>query len=242
MRKAIISDIHGNLAALNQVFRRIDEERCDFVVCLGDTVGYGPYPNECIELVQQRCQVILAGNHDHALLGWTDINQFNTYAQQAIQWTLPVIRFEMMELLKNYPLSHHEDDVFYVHSSAKEPEEWHYILNTVEAAVNFDFFAERICFIGHSHVPAAFTLNGKNHIQPGVYEQMRLEQDHRYIINIGSVGQPRDGNADACFVIYNDEQQLVRWIRVAYDLQATQNAMGLFGLPDFLIRRLSYGH
>jgi predicted phosphodiesterase len=242
MRQAIISDVHANVAALEQVLRCIERERCDQVICLGDNVGYGPFPNECVEMVHATAAVTLAGNHDHAVLGWTSMEDFNEYAQEALLWSRPRMRAEATELMKKDPLLWRHEDLFYVHATPFESELWHYVLNAYDAATNFGAFSEQVCFVGHSHHPAIFSLNRNNQIRLQVTREVQLESEQRYIINVGSVGQPRDGNPDAAFVIYDTEQKYVRWIRVEYDVAATQQAMRQFGLPSFLIRRLAIGH
>jgi predicted phosphodiesterase len=242
MRQAIISDIHGNVQALRQVLSRIDEEKCHQIICLGDSVGYGPFPNECVELVHERCQMVLAGNHDHALLGLTDTEYFNEYARRAIVLSRPLMQADVMAKLAEYPLTWQQQEAFYVHATPSEPEAWHYLLNRYDVADNWDAFSQTVCFIGHSHKPVAFSLDSRKRTALRPHVDFLLQPDSRYIINVGSVGQPRDGIPDACFVIYDDEESSVRWVRVAYDVQLTQQAMRRLELPDFLIRRLTFGH
>jgi len=242
MRQAIISDVHANLAALEQVLRCVEREHCDQIICLGDNVGYGPYPNECVDKVHAAAAVTLAGNHDHAILGYTSMEDFNEYAGEALAWSLPQMQAATLGLMKNDPLQWRHPNLLYVHATPFESEQWHYVTNITDAALNFGAFSEQVCFVGHSHHPVIFSESKDHQVRFRVTREAQLEPDQRYIINVGSVGQPRDGNPDAAFVIFDTEQHHVRWIRVEYDVAATQQAMRQFGLPGFVIRRLAIGH
>jgi len=156
MRFAVISDVHGNLEALEAVLKKLNEESFDALLFLGDSVGYGPDPNECIEVLRKKAQVLLAGNHDRAVIGLADIAFFNPHARSAIEWTQGVLKDENRKLLESLPVAKRmkDDNLYLVHSTPKEPEEWHYLINAWDAYKNFHFFSEKICLIGHSHVPA----------------------------------------------------------------------------------------
>ncbi len=242
MRQAIISDIHGNRHALQQVLQRIDAEACERIICLGDLVGYGPFPEECCELTFSRCAVTLLGNHDHALLGLTDPQDFNEYARQALLIQSKMMSPAMLDRLAQCPVSWQQVEAYYVHAAPFSPTGWRYLTNPYELINQWDAFAQNICFIGHTHRPLAFCLAGKRCSVISPADDLIVQPECRYIINVGSVGQPRDGRADACFVLHDAEAQRIRWIRVPYDVAATQEAMRRVKLPGYLIRRLTFGH
>ncbi|NIA29801.1 MAG: metallophosphoesterase [Actinobacteria bacterium] len=241
MRYAIISDIHGNLAALEKVLERIDREKCDKIVCLGDIVGYGPFPNECVALVKKNCDFCLIGNHDHAALDLTDTAYFNTFAKIAIMWTRKALSKKSKEFLAGLPLQKSENDTLFVHATPCEPIEWEYVLSSFDAMQNFYCFNEPVCFIGHSHVPVVFSLGENKEISISRKESTELVQNSRYIINVGSVGQPRDGESKSAFVLFDTDTQTHQLVRVEYDIHATQRAMLKFDLPLFLVERLAHG-
>ncbi len=241
MRYAIISDVHANLAALEKVLLRIESERCDQVICLGDLVGYGPFPNECIQLVQKVAAFTLAGNHDHASIGLLDLEYFNPYAKSAIEWTTITLTQENKDYLATLGLDRQEGGAYFVHATPCHPADWNYIMTLQEAEYNFACFDDRVCFIGHSHIPVCFSLNGaaKTHIDR--VTMIEFDERSRYIINVGSVGQPRDGNPNAAFGIFDTDLGTFQLVRVAYDIFATQQAMVALNLPKFLIDRIQYG-
>lgn len=241
MHYAIISDVHANLEALEAVLEDIRKrDLCKNILFLGDAVGYGANPNECIKLLKENSLILLAGNHDWAVLGLTDIEDFNPYAKTAIHWTMEVISEENKKTLSTFPISKSlkKDSIFLVHSTPKEPHKWHYLFSISDAEVNFKYFSERICLIAHSHQPFILERQADGRMQTH-RERVKLRKDSRYIINVGSVGQPRDGDMRACYAILNDVS--VELIRVEYDLEKTQKKMYDEGLPAFLIERLSKG-
>ncbi len=239
MKIAVISDIHSNLAALVTAFEFIRNENPDKVVCLGDIVGYGPRPNECVAMIRDNCQISLMGNHDHAVLGLTDTYHFNQYAREAINWTRRALTIQNRAYLLNLPFSHHENEILYVHSTPDHPEEWHYILSGFEANQYLDRINQRLCFVGHSHIPVVYGSEVGN-----VYkEELTLEdKDRKYIINVGSVGQPRDSDPRLCFVMYDTTTDLLRFIRLEYPVQETYDEILENKLPPFLAMRLLAGH
>lgn len=240
MRFAIISDVHANLEALMATLKAIKKEGPEALWFLGDVVGYGPNPDECIEVLKKEAQLLLAGNHDRAVIGLTDTEYFNPHAKAAVEWTMETMRNENKSFLRGLPIFKilRDESIYLVHSSPKEPEEWHYILSTWDAYINFQFFTERICFIGHSHYPFIAELNAEGEIS--VYrDSADFKEDCRYMINVGSVGQPRDGNSHAAYAILKDDSIEIK--RVPYDIVSTQKKMKKAGLPTYLIERLSGG-
>ncbi|MBI5676726.1 MAG: metallophosphoesterase family protein [Nitrospirae bacterium] len=240
MRYAVIADVHGNLEALEAVLKKLEEESFDALLFLGDSVGYGPNPNECIEILKKKAQVLLAGNHDLAAAGLTDTEFFNPHARTAIEWTQAVLKDENKKFLASLPIVKQmiDDDLCLVHSTPKEPEKWHYLISNWDAYKNFPFFSEKICLIGHSHVPAIIEAPPEGKINT-FNIRAEITENYRYIINAGSVGQPRDGNPDAAYVLLTEDSAEIK--RVSYDILLTQEKMRHAGLPDHLIERLAHG-
>lgn len=239
---AIISDIHGNYHALEAVLAAIDEEGISHIVCCGDVVGYGARPNECVDTIRDRGIPVIAGNHDHACILLTDISNFNEIAKAAVVWTKNKLTEENTAFLKAMPMtiSHTAASIFFVHASPKEPNEWNYILTMGEARTNFNYFSERVCFIGHSHQPFIIE-NERGNLSCPSKPEIDVKADRRYLINVGSVGQPRDHNPDACYVVYDLENQHIEIKRLKYDLAGSQRAILDAGLPRELAERLAHG-
>ncbi len=240
MRYAVISDVHGNLEALKKVLSEIKSEAVDEVLFLGDAVGYGPEPNECIELLKKGCRIMLAGNHDWAALGLTDVSYFNSVALEAIQWTIDVLKDKNRKFLGTFPLLKRLDKLLLVHSTPKQPEQWHYLFTYRDAEVNFQLFEEWVCLIGHSHQPVIIERLPSGELIT-CKDEAYLRHDARYIINVGSVGQPRDGNPKAAYAVLDLDKTTISIKRVEYEISLTQEKMRKAGLPEYLIERLSYG-
>jgi predicted phosphodiesterase len=236
----IFSDIHSNLHALKAVLDAFKEEGVDHIFCCGDIIGYGAFPNECCDLLKKNNCPVTAGNHDHAVLGMTDISYFNEVAKKAVMWTRDVLSKENKEYIKSLPLTYSESDILCVHSSPDSPEEWNYILTMGEARVNFNHFTEQFCFIGHSHQPFIIINHNGDLVCPETPE-IEFVEDRRYLINVGSVGQPRDRNPNACYVILDFENKKVEIKRTPYDIKAAQDAIINEGLSRELAERLAYG-
>jgi diadenosine tetraphosphatase ApaH/serine/threonine PP2A family protein phosphatase len=232
MRVAVISDIHGNLAALQRVLEIIDTLHVDTINCLGDIVGYGAQPNDCIELVQQRCRVIVRGNHDSGALGEIPLDRFNPYGRSAIRWTRKNLTRENVQFLKDLPLSAVDQEITYAHASLPDPDAWRYVVTWPEARRCFSGFTTHLCFIGHTHVPAIVSEDG----QVNLYRSNK-----RHLVNVGSIGQPRDGNPRAAFGFADTERNLLEIIRVEYDIESSARAILKARLPDYLAQRLFLG-
>ncbi|CAN5341128.1 metallophosphoesterase family protein [soil metagenome] len=241
-RVGIISDIHGNLHALEAVLEQLKAENVDQIVCCGDVVGYGARPNECVDVLRRLEIPTIAGNHDHAALLLTDISNFNEIAKAAVLWTKKVLTEENMEYLRQLPLTLRDtkNGAFYVHASPKEPGEWNYILTMGEARTNFNYFTDQICFIGHSHQPFIIE-NDEGNLACPTRPEIETREGRRYLINVGSVGQPRDHNPRPCFVVLDFEQKKLEIKRCDYDLAAAQAAILAAGLPRELAERLAHG-
>jgi diadenosine tetraphosphatase ApaH/serine/threonine PP2A family protein phosphatase len=232
MRIAVISDIHSNLPALLRTFEEIDQLSVDRVFCLGDIVGYGPSPNECIALVQERCAAVVKGNHDGGVIGDVPLDHFNTYGQSAIRWTKKHITRKNAEYLSSLPLLRVEDDITLAHASPLHPEDWRYIFSWPDAERSFSAFSTHICFIGHTHIPVVVGEDGSVNM---------YRKGKRYLINVGSVGQARDGNPRATFGLLDTGNASFEIVRVTYDIEATASAILAARLPDYLAHRLFLG-
>jgi len=237
----IISDIHANLAAMEAVLA--DAPAFDEIWCLGDLVGYGPNPNECIERLQDFPHISLAGNHDKAALGKLNLNTFNTDARYANTWTQSELKPAPREYLSGLP-THTEKNGFYMaHASPREPV-WEYILDENLAYANFAYFSTPICLVGHTHVPVVFELDEQRQCCNGLISPFpdSLELGpRRMIINPGSVGQPRDGDPRASYAILDTENMTWKFRRTDYPVEITQERMRARGLPRRLIERLDVG-
>jgi len=240
MTTAILSDIHGNLEALDAVLAEIDRRRPDRVLCLGDIVGYGASPNECLDRVRQRCSVVLLGNHDAAASGGPEAARFNIYARVAAEWTMKTLTRDNREYLQRLPLTASENSFYLVHASPACPRDWEYLLDRFDAEPQFHYFTESFCFIGHTHQPAVFMADpgGTKSLPVGTF---RLDAVRRYIVNVGSVGQPRDKDPRACFVLFQEGSGEVEYVRVSYDVAGAQAKIRAAKLPEVLAARLQTG-
>ncbi len=242
MRIAILSDVHGNLEALQQVLRALEQERCDALLSLGDVVGYGPLPNECVRLIAAQASGVILGNHDDALLGRSDIRDFNSYARQALRWQTTVVDEAARAAVSAYQPFIEMAGALFVHAGPRAPMDWPYILNTYDARLHFAAMKSDLCFIGHTHQGLVFEQMPDQSITQTTTVRIELAADHRYIINVGSVGQPRDNNPDASMAVYDSAERVVEIHRVGYDVGRTQQLMRDNYLPEFLIMRLQFGH
>ena len=241
MRYLVTSDIHGNLAALEAVLD--DAPPFDELWCLGDLVGYGPNPNECIQRVRDFPHTSLAGNHDWAALGKIDLGSFNTIARTANEWTQEQLTSGSRTFLSGLPTSLQKEDFTLAHASPREPV-WEYIMDTKTAYQNFEHFETPFCLVGHTHVPVYFELDEERHrceaILPPLPEPVELGP-RRAIINPGGVGQPRDGDPRASYALLDADEMTWSFHRVAYAIEVTQERMRAAGLPKRLIDRLEIG-
>ncbi len=241
MRILILSDIHANLTALEAVLA--DAGDFEAVWCLGDLVGYGPDPNECIARVRQlNGLVCLLGNHDAAALGQIDVETFNVEARQAIKWTQGVLTDSSMEFLKHLPEHEVVDLVTLVHGSPRQPV-WEYLLDTRTATLNFGYFDTPFCFVGHTHLPVLYYLPDESRVAKLIVPEshMELTMAPRSILNPGSVGQPRDRDPQASYAMYDTAQNKWEYKRVPYDIPDVQARMAAAGLPERHIQRLTAG-
>jgi diadenosine tetraphosphatase ApaH/serine/threonine PP2A family protein phosphatase len=243
VRVAVISDVHANLYALEAVLGEIDREPPDAVWCLGDTVGYGPRPNECCDLVRERADRVLIGNHDLVALGSADValNEFNPEAAAASVWTSEQLSEQSRSFLEGLEPSAEIDGVQLFHGSPRDPV-WEYVLTEEVAVESLTMTTAPLVLVGHTHVATALVLDGDK-LQGGVAPEgfeASLEQG-RWLLNPGSVGQPRDGNPDAAFLELDFAAKRARFRRVPYPVGRTQEEIRERGLPDPLAERLAHG-
>lgn len=245
---AIISDVHGNLEALQAVLARIDELGVEAIYSLGDVVGYGPDPEACVLLTAERCRLRLMGNHEYAMDNTNLGFAFNVVAQKSIDWTRKrLYKAGLLDRIHGLQPNHQEGDALFVHGSARDALR-EYVLETDEKGYsNFDEMVEsikqdfnsfRLCFVGHNHKPFLATAEGFLHPHDGLNEFQVLQEEKLYV-SVGSVGQPRDLDPRACFVTFEDSK--VIYHRVRYPFEVTAEKIRSHGLPGVLADRLAMG-
>lgn len=242
MQILIISDVHANLVAFEAVIEAAGE--VDAVWHLGDIVGYGPKPGECIDrLTSLDPAASLIGNHDWAAIGRLQLDEFNPVARFATYWTTAQLTTAHVQYLESLPNRLIDEDWMLVHASPRHPI-WEYVYTARVAKENFELFDTPVCFLGHTHVQLYISEDMANEEQPPSQPEdgdTVTMKDVRYIVNPGSVGQPRDNNPDAAFAIYDTETRTVTFRRTPYDIEKTQAQMDAAGLPRPLITRLAIG-
>lgn len=242
MRIVVVSDIHSNIVALETVLAATGSY--DSLWCLGDTIGYGPAPNECVAVIMQYADVVICGNHDLACLGKVDLHDFNPDARKANIWNGNQLAPEHRAWLERLPAMRRVDDRFtMVHASPREPV-WEYLLTPAQALANFPLFDTQICLMGHSHVQFGFTLTFEGFCErfiPRSGQVVQLRSYERFFVNPGSVGQPRDQDPRAAYAIIDTDAGTIRFNRIEYDIVKTQLQMRNADLPSALIRRLELG-
>jgi diadenosine tetraphosphatase ApaH/serine/threonine PP2A family protein phosphatase len=241
MRILVISDIHGNLTALDTVLSAAGDFEATW--CLGDLVGYGPNPNEVIERIRNLPGLLcLIGNHDAAALNQIDTGAFNPEARQAVQWTQKNLTETSVYFLRSLPEKLVSSEVTLAHGSPRYPV-WEYLLDTRSAQHNFDYFETPFCFVGHTHLPVIYNLDSKESLTQFSIPLPNtiIKLTWRSIVNPGSVGQPRDRDTRAAFAIYDSTENTWEYRRVVYDIGEVQAQMARAGLPERHIQRLSAG-
>jgi diadenosine tetraphosphatase ApaH/serine/threonine PP2A family protein phosphatase len=245
MRLALISDIHSNVHALEKVLARLKGEGVDLTLNLGDLVGYNANPNECIEMLQNSPVLSLAGNHDLALLDVELAQYFNIIAYQAILWAREHVRPEFTDFFQNLPLTREGEGYLACHGTPTSPDSYinyHFqgkkVLKMLDKGLKL-----RVCFFGHTHRRALWykDIRGKVALRPITPGKMFLEPGWHYLINPGSVGQPRDGNPDAAYAIFDDQDFSIEYKSAPYDVAAAQSCILKAGLPEYLAERLALG-
>lgn len=241
MHLALISDIHANLEALEAVLSNIEKQSVDQVHCLGDVIGYGCDPVACIELVEATCRTKLIGNHEYVALGLITTGNMNPMARKSMEWTSSQLSDKEISCLADYSMDAVVEGLRLVHSSPFEPDSWHYILSEEEARLGFDHFEEAIGCIGHTHLPLIFSQGNDGTVRQKIGHDFDPDEEFRYLINIGSVGQPRDNDPRSSYVTINTDEMSVNYHRVEYDIKKAQAKMARAELPTMLIERLEVG-
>ncbi|HET6946999.1 MAG TPA: metallophosphoesterase family protein [bacterium] len=242
MRYAVISDVHANLEALEVVLADIEARGAEAVICLGDFVGYGPDPVACVERLRNRLAGAVVGNHDRAAVEQVDITDFNPYATAAIVWTREQLTDGVRDFLRELPERLQRAGFLAVHGSPRLPVD-EYMLDAAVARDSFAAADFHLCLVGHTHVPGIFVHDGE-HVAalPFLPEQpLALHAEQRYILNVGSVGQPRDGDPRAAYLWLDEGGASAMLVRLEYPVARTQEKMAAAGLPDLLVERLAYG-
>lgn len=241
MRYGIFSDLHSNLEALEAVLQAIKKEGVDQLLCAGDLVGYGADPTACLRLLREKAPQVVAGNHDWAVADRMDLDWFDERAQEAILWTRTALPPEQREYLKGLPLIWKDDQVTLAHGSIHEPDQFHYMLNLETARASLQVQETPVAFIGHTHHPGIFAEEeGNPSFSPSAH--ISLRSGVKYLVNVGSVGQPRDGDPKAAWCLYDTVTRSLEIRRVSYPIERTQEKIRKAGLPDLLAERLALGY
>jgi diadenosine tetraphosphatase ApaH/serine/threonine PP2A family protein phosphatase len=238
MRVAVISDIHANDHALTAVLEDVDAARPDELWCLGDVVGYGPAPNESCAILSERVDLCLVGNHDLVVVERLSIDEFNHDARAAALWTQGELKLQWRAWLTSLEPEAPRDGVGLFHASARDPM-WEYVLSSDAAAGSFEATGEPLILVGHSHIALAID-EGLDGGQAPDGTEIDLSTG-RWLLNPGSVGQPRDGDPRAAWLLLDTDRKFAEFRRVAYDIERTQSAMRSAGLPEALAARLAHG-
>ena len=237
---AVLSDIHSNGDALDAVLESARTEGATSWWCLGDVVGYGAEPDKVVDKVRGLEALTVAGNHDWAACGKVSTRQFNKNAALAAAWTAQNTSAENLAWLAALPLVATADHARLVHATPSAPEEWNYCMRIDDAWLEMKAFEEMVCMIGHSHYPGVFEKEGEE-IRYTRAPSLRLREGRQYLVNVGSVGQPRDGDPRAAYALFDTDSRLLRHVRVTYDVEAAQGKILGAGLPPFLASRLAAG-
>jgi predicted phosphodiesterase len=239
MRFAIFGDIHANLHALQAVLADAKEQEATHYICMGDVVGYNAFPRECLQIVRELDCPTVKGNHDEQAS--MDITQegLNPLAEEALDWTREQLQPADQQWLRELRMQRQVRDFTIVHSTLDTPHKWGYVTTQLDAAASFSYQHTGICFIGHTHVPRAYIREGS--VRTLAFGTLQIQRNQKYLINVGSVGQPRDGDWRAAYCIYDTVKNEVELRRLPYDLRGAQQAILAAGLPEKLAGRLSIG-
>ncbi|MHC4379101.1 MAG: metallophosphoesterase family protein [Planctomycetota bacterium] len=243
MRYGILGDIHSNLSALKTALARFERWQVDRIISVGDVVGYGGAPGECIDLLRDVGAIVVKGNHDAACTGELDDLCFNTYARQAVRWTRDQLEPDQLEWLRSLPLTARTDHCEVAHGTLHEPEKYEYLLGIADAGPSLDAMTTPVCFVGHSHIPIAVLrpIEAPSRIAYSPDATIDLSEAQRTIVNVGSVGQPRDEDPRLALALYDSAEQIVRLDRLEYDIERETQRILAQGLPSVLADRLWLG-
>src|SRR5262245_32057745 len=239
MKYAIIADIHANLEAFQIVLEDAKKERCTHYACLGDVVGYCANPKECLDIVRSMGMPCVKGNHDEYCSADAALEGFNPHAAEAVEWTRRQLTEDDCQWLRDLKYMRLVANFSIVHATLDGPQRWGYVADRLAAAASFTYQNTAVCFFGHTHLPLAFIR--ASDVRGGTYSKFHIEPGRKYFINVGSVGQPRDGNPKAAYVTYDMDDGIIELRRLDYDLPTTQAKIRTAGLPERLAERLSVG-
>jgi predicted phosphodiesterase len=239
LKYAILGDIHGNWEALSAVLDDAKAQGVSNFVCVGDIVGYNADPRRCLEKIRELECVVVRGNHDHYVSHDESLDDFHPLAANVVDWTRRQLTDEEIAYLRGLRLTRVVGGFSIVHSTMDMPEKWGYVFDTLEAEAHFNYQATSVCFFGHTHVPLAFEKS--NRVTSSMYQKVRVTMGCKYFVNVGSVGQPRDGDPRCGYVVYDTKNREIEIRRLAYDLAKTQEKILKAGLPERLARRLEIG-
>jgi predicted phosphodiesterase len=239
MKYAIIADIHGNLDAFQVVLDDIRAQNATHIVCLGDVVGYNARPKECLKIVRDMNMPTVKGNHDEYCSSDSQLEGFNPHAADAVHWTRNQLDEEEKKWLRELKYTRMAANFTMVHATLDAPDRWGYVFDKLAAAASFPYQTTQMCFFGHTHVPVAFMRDTV--VRGGTYSKFKIDPSKKYFINVGAVGQPRDNNPKAAYVIFDMDAGTIELRRLEYDIAAAQAKIREAGLPERLAERLAYG-
>lgn len=239
MKYAIIADIHANLEALQAVLEDAKKQQVTHYACLGDVVGYNANPKECLEVIRGMGMPCVKGNHDEMCSEDADLEGFNPHAAEAVNWTRAQLNAEERTWLKELKYFRLVASFSIVHATLDGPQRWGYVFDKLAAAASFTYQNTAVCFFGHTHVPVAFIRDSM--VRGGTYSKFKTEPGRKYFVNVGSVGQSRDGVAKATYVVYDLQEGSIELRRLEYDMATAQRKILEAGLPPRLAERLAQG-
>jgi predicted phosphodiesterase len=239
MRYAVIADIHANLEAFEVVLADSKEQNCTHYCCVGDVVGYNANPKECLDIVRSMGMPVVKGNHDEYCSSEEDLEGFNPHAAEAVNWTRKQLSKEDRQWLRDLKYVRLVASFSMVHATLDGPQRWGYVFDKLAAAASFTYQNTSVCFFGHTHVPVAFVRDSV--VRGGTYSKFRVEPGKKYFVNVGAVGQPRDGNPKAGYVVYDLNEGTIELRRLDYDITKAQRKIMEVGLPQRLADRLALG-
>jgi predicted phosphodiesterase len=239
MKYAILADIHSNLEALQVVLEDAKSLKCTHYACLGDVVGYNANPKECLDIVRSMAMPCVKGNHDEYCSMDGELEGFNPHAKEAINWTREQLSLEDRQWLRELKYIRLIASFSLVHATLDGPQRWGYVFDKLAAAASFTYQNTGVCFFGHTHVPVAFIRDSV--VRGGTYSKFKTEPGKKYFVNIGSVGQSRDGVAKATYGVYDLDEGTIELRRLDYDIPTTQAKIRAAGLPERLAERLEFG-
>jgi predicted phosphodiesterase len=239
MRYAVLADIHSNLEALEVVLQDTKDQKCTHYCCVGDVVGYGADPKICLDTVRSMEMPCVKGNHDEYCSSEEELEGFNPHAAEAVNWTRKQLSKEDRQWLRDLKYIRLVASFSMVHATLDGPQRWGYVFDKLAAAASFTYQNTSVCFFGHTHVPVAFIRDSV--VRGGTYSKFKVEPGKKYFVNVGAVGQPRDGNSKAAYVVYDLEESTIELRRLDYDIPKAQKKILAAGLPSRLAERLAFG-